>query len=99
MIDKALQISRAHAQIAVDIGGGMAAGFGALFDASMAFAATAAGNQVATATAMMSAKSPEAAADLQRAYLSHALQAAGALAARIAVVCDAAAKRFEAPAE
>lgn len=95
IVDHAFQLSKAQARIAGEVGKIMTSSFASTLDASMAFAKASAEANMALASAIMSAKSPEAAAELQRAFLKNSMQSAGAMATRIADTFVAAAKQCE----
>jgi len=96
LTDQALHLSRAHAQAAGRAARVMSTCIGAMLDASAAFARSGAERNVAMAATLMSAKSPESAADLQRAFFRDSLHAASVMATRISDACAAAAKQCDA---
>ena len=93
MLDKALQLFTTQTAIAVEMSRQANAGFGAIVQASQAFAGAALENHLAFASALTAAKSPEAAAQLQRAYFARSLQTAGEMATQIASAFAAAAAK------
>jgi len=94
--DQALDLSRAHAQAAGHAARVVTVCVGAMLDASAAFARSGADRNVALAATLMSAKSPESAAELQKAFLRDSMHAASVMAMRIADACAAAAKQCDA---
>ena len=90
-----LQLSRAQARAAGEAARVISSCVLAMLEASTAFAKSAAERNVALATTIMSAKSPESIADLQRSFERDARRAAGLMATRIADACAAATKRCE----
>jgi hypothetical protein len=84
-INQAFQFSRTQASIAGEVGKAMTSSIATMFEASMAFAG-----------AMLSVKSPESFAELQRAFLKNSMQSASVTAARIADACASAAKQYDA---
>ena len=95
IIDQAFQLSKTQARVTSEVGKIMSSSMAAMLDASMAFAKANAQSHMALASAVMSAKSPEAAAEAQRAFLQNSMQSAGAMATRIADTFVAAAKQCE----
>jgi len=96
LTDQALALSRAHAQATGQAARAMTTCIGAMLEASAAFTKSGAERNVAMAATMMSAKSPESAAELQRAFVRDSLHAASVMATRIAAACAAAAKQCDA---
>src|SRR5271157_4186495 len=96
LTDQALALSRAHAQATGQAARAMTTCIGAMLEASAAFAKSGAERNVAMAATLMSAKSPESAAELQRAFVRDSLQAASVMATRISDACAAAAKQRDA---
>ena len=94
--DQALDLSRAHAKAAGRAARVVTACIGAMLDASAAFARSGADRNVAMAATLMSAKSPESAAELQKAFLRDSMHAASVMATRIADACAAAEKQCDA---
>ena len=95
VMDQAFHLSKTQARIVSEVGKIMSSSISAMLDASMAFAKANAESNMTIASAMMSAKSPEAAAELQRAYLKTSMQSAGVMATRIADTFIAATKQCE----
>ena len=96
LTDQALDLSRAHAQAAGQAARVMSTCIGSMLEASAAFAKSGAERNIAMAATLMSAKSPQSAADLQRAFVHDFLHAASVMATRIADACAAAAKQSDA---
>jgi hypothetical protein len=96
LTDQALDLSRAHAQAAGQAARVMTTCISAMFEASTAFAKSGSERNIAMAATLLSAKSPESAAELQRAFVRNSMQAASIMARRIADACAAAAKQCDA---
>lgn len=96
LTDRALDLSRAHAQGAGQAAPVMSTCISAMLEASASFARSDAERNVAMAATLMSAKSTESAAELQRAFVRDSLHAASVMATRIGDACAAAAKQCEA---
>src|SRR5437764_2247038 len=93
IMDRALDVSKAQARAANEASQAVSACVGAMLEASAAFAKSSAERNVALATTMISAKSPESAAEIHGAFMRESLRAAGMMAARIADACNAAAQQ------
>jgi hypothetical protein len=96
MPERALDLSRAHAQAAAQAARVMTECINTMLEASAAFARSSAERNIAMAVTLMSAKSPESPADLHRAFVRDSLHAASVMATRIADACAAAAKQCDA---
>ena len=84
LTDQVLDLLRVHAQAAGQAARVMSTWIGSMLEASAAFATSGAERNVAMAATLMSAKSPESAADLQRAFVRESLATASVMATRIA---------------
>ncbi len=93
MTEKPLDLSKAHAQAAGQVARVMTACVSAMLEASAAFAKSSAERNIAMAATLMSAKSAESTADLNRAFVRDSLHAAVVMATRIADACTDAAKQ------
>jgi hypothetical protein len=96
IMDRAFDVSKAQARVASEASHAVSACVGAMLEASAAFAKSSAERNVALATTMISAKSPESAAEIHGAFMRESLRAASMMVARIADACNVAAKQCNA---
>ena len=93
MIENALTISKAQAKAANEAAQAVSACFGAVLDASAAFARSSAERNAELAATLMGARTLEAAADIHGAFVRDSMRASVAMAVKIADACTTAAKR------